>query len=347
MKRFVLFFVFMTFLGFARSQSPLDLNYVGTWTDDDVNTLCSKLKNEAIPNFQIDILKKSLIGKAEGFTSPQTISILSCFETSTYKARAVDVIDDHVLGLKCKEVVDVINMLVFSSHKLEVLEALKNTITDTENKALILTAFKSSVDKAKAQAILDKVSQPRSFIYGTVRSKKVVFVVDISGSMDASFTASNGKNYSRIQFVKLELAKALLSLDQSCKFNIIFFNHEVKFYNSGMIQATSDNVQKAINYIAGINAGGGTSIYDALETAFSYGDVNTIYFLTDGTPTSGKKTSPDDIVNDVQSWSSAKNINIFSTAFLMGSDAGDNKQASRDLMRRLAVASKGVYRSIE
>jgi len=349
MKKVLIILIALFSFGFASAQtgSSLQMNYAESWTDAEVADLVQKISNESTPNFQLNVLIKAVNARTEGFTASQTASVLKAFETSTFKAKAIAVMDEKIFGMTSSEIIGVLGQMPFPSHKLEVLEALRSCITDENNKMTILDAFATSRDKAAAKVILDKIIQPRSFIYGTVTSKRVVFVIDLSGSMEASFTTNNGQSYSRLAFVKMELAKALQSLDQSCKFNIIMFESSTRTWQQFMQQATPANIQSAMSFVSGLQTGGATDIYGGLQTAYNYTDCDRIYFLTDGMPTSGLKTNISEILADVAQWNQARNIKIYSTAFLMGDFGGDDKAGSRNLMRKLAEITGGVYRAIE
>lgn len=81
--------------------------------------------------------------------------------------------------------------------------------------------------------------------------KKIVFVVDISGSMQ-------GK---ALDDVKNVLSTALSKLHPEDMFNIIAFNDEVRRYSASMEMATEDAVERASQWInMNFIAGGGTDI---------------------------------------------------------------------------------------
>lgn len=349
MKRIIFLIVLVFSIGFVQAQNktPLDVNYTEAYPDADLQTLLNALSSEGIPDFQLNILEKTIRERPEGFTGEQTVKILNAIVTSKFKSKAVAILDEHLLGLTSKEIVAILGTMFFPTDKLPVLDALRFFITDEERKYDIVDAFNHPNDKAKAKAILDKQPAPMSFIFGNVKSKNVVFALDLSGSMSTTFTASNGSTFSRLDFVKIELSKALRQLGPTCNFNIILFDTDVKTWNTSMVAATPENIKKALDYVLSLTYAGSTNIYDALEKAFSDKRVNTVYFLTDGTPTSGKKVDQMEILNDLKSWNSGRNVVINTTAFLTGNCEGDNKPMSREFMKQIAVSTKGVYRAIE
>ena len=76
--------------------------------------------------------------------------------------------------------------------------------------------------------------------------RQVVFVIDISGSMDGRFTAKDGHTYTRLQYVQKELAGILRDgLRPAQSFNIIKFASTVESWRPSLVPATSANVQQA------------------------------------------------------------------------------------------------------
>jgi hypothetical protein len=349
MKRTILSILLLAIFKFAFSQytDPLEVKYTDAWDDAEIATLAKQIAETPFPVQKVELVKKAMRTKPLGFTPTQTVTLIKAFETSKNKVQGIQAMDDHILGMTSKQVVEILNTLIFPKDKLDVLDVIRSCITDEENKYQILDAIAINVDKPKAKAILDRKTTPRSFVYGTVTSKNVVFVVDISGSMEAIFDTNTGKNFSRLKFVKQELSKALGDLAPDAKFNIIIFESGVQSWKSDMVEASKSNIQAARDYIDNLRSAGATNIYDAMETAFRNSNAQTIYFLTDGTPTSGKKTSQSDILNDISSWNSGGKVIIHTTAFLMGEYSGEDKATSKAFMKEIASRNNGIFRAIE
>ncbi|KDO73865.1 hypothetical protein CISIN_1g004349mg [Citrus sinensis] len=118
---------------------------------------------------------------------------------------------------------------------------------------------------------------------GTAKSRKVfkkdvIFIVDISGSMQ-------GKP---LEDTKNALAVALSKLDPGDSFNIVAFNGETYLFSTSMELATKEAVERAHQWI-GINfiAGGSTNICAPLTKAVemltnSRGSIPIIFLVTDG-----------------------------------------------------------------
>jgi Ca-activated chloride channel family protein len=111
--------------------------------------------------------------------------------------------------------------------------------------------------------------------------KQVVFVMDVSGSMAGE----------KIKQVQDALTYCVNSLHPQDKFDIIAFNDQIQDFAGGLVPATQEQVQKAGQFIAGMEARGGTDIDTALTAALKYrqpGMPSYLVFLTDGQPTVGE-----------------------------------------------------------
>ncbi|MFV1958667.1 MAG: HEAT repeat domain-containing protein [Planctomycetota bacterium] len=179
-------------------------------------------------------------------------------------------------------------------------------------------------------------------------SDRVLFILDISGSMDQQPTAKdeNGRTIPtgppKIETAKKELVGAINNLGEGARFNVIFFNHEVVPWQSRMVEATESVKRRAIKWVEDQKPIGTTNIHDALEAAFSIALkatgaplVDTIFFLTDGTPTSGKIQDPERILRAVEEWERAAPIKINTIGV---------GRCAEDLLRRLAEMTGGEFR---
>jgi hypothetical protein len=158
--------------------------------------------------------------------------------------------------------------------------------------------------------------------YGVrVQSERVVFVLDISGSMNLPVGA-NGEDVStakpgappRIKRAKEELAKTVRKLPDGTLFNIIFFESEVIAFNTKLVRMTKAMRRKALRFISDQFALRATALYPAIKLAFDDPLVDTIYLLSDGAPTVGEITDIADIREEVKRWNSARHVRIHGVA---------------------------------
>jgi hypothetical protein len=312
-----------------------------------IDQLVAQLSNNPFPKQKLEILRKDVASSSLGYTGEQVVQILLSFESSTEKGEAIKIMDESILGMNSQNVIEAISTAKFASHKLEILEALRSTITDDDKRYTILDAFSTNRDKALAKAILDRIISPRSFIYGTIISKNVAFVIDFSGSMEASFTLSNNQTVNRLQFVTYELAKAMKIVPSDTRIDLVMFSTNVDYWKGKLVPATDNAKAEALVFESRFKPEGATNIYGALKNAFEDPKVETIYFLTDGTPTSGDVTDESSILSAVAQWNQGRNVRIHTCSFVMGNFSGDDKMRSKTFMKKLADQTKGVYRAFE
>lgn len=106
--------------------------------------------------------------------------------------------------------------------------------------------------------------------------REVIYVIDTSGSMHGD---------SMVQ-ARAALKLALQRLTPEDSFNVIQFNHRTSALFAAAVTATPDNLRRAIRYVDGLVADGGTEMMPALQRALKRqaeaGVLRQIIFLTDG-----------------------------------------------------------------
>lgn len=195
---------------------------------------------------------------------------------------------------------------------------------------------------------LDAPAEGGSTIYGGIDSSAVLFVVDVSYSMHVKVLAGDGTNPTRLDYVKEALAGVIeKELGEKDTFNIISFSTEVRPWKRKLVTATTANKRDAARHVRGLRLEADTNICDALELAFQHPDVDTIYFLTDGMPTNGRSTIPDDILGLVRGWNAGRNVRVCTIAFMAGDGAAfnvvENKGMASTFLRALAEQNHGTF----
>jgi len=106
--------------------------------------------------------------------------------------------------------------------------------------------------------------------------REMIFIIDTSGSMGGT----------SIRQAKESLSFALTRLSEQDKFNIVEFNSQTSTLFSQSTSADKNNIRHALNFVAGLNAGGGTEMAPALMTALKDkipdGYLRQVVFMTDG-----------------------------------------------------------------
>jgi hypothetical protein len=213
--------------------------------------------------------------------------------------------------------------------------------TDSSESTLLLTP--------KA---LQPVAKGTSYYGIHTLSKNLIFVLDVSGSMNEPATlkgktaiyGSAGET-TKLEVAKSQLKQAILGLDESAEFLISTYSDKVQWWSKKKMPAKKRNKEAALHFLETLKADGATNIYDALNSAFhlagrgafdkSYEtSVDTIFFLTDGEPTTGPLIEPELILNSVLEWNTLRKIQIHTIG------VGEH---NKSFMQRLAAQHQGQY----
>ncbi len=154
------------------------------------------------------------------------------------------------------------------------------TIIDLENKN---QGLKDKTDKLKAE------SESR-FAGVAMTGKKVVFVVDISGSMTLVEEKKADKN--KWPGVVSTVGKVMRSLPDLESFQVVVFSRTAKYLiGNGEWQPFkgAESVKDVTDKLTATDPAGDTNVYDALDLTFKLraGGLDTVYLFSDGLPTSG------------------------------------------------------------
>ncbi|XP_029645020.1 inter-alpha-trypsin inhibitor heavy chain H4-like [Octopus sinensis] len=163
--------------------------------------------------------------------------------------------------------------------------------------------------------------------------KKIVFMLDVSGSMSGR----------KLKQLKKAMTGILHSLKQALDtFMIGIFSSGIDWMTDGFLPASKENINVALNYIDRLSTGGGTNINEALLTSLNKFDnlkssetKNLIFFLTDGQPTDG-------VVDWFTIIKNVAKANSDTSIFTLG--FGEN--SDMNFLKQLAGANGGFSRKI-
>ena len=160
---------------------------------------------------------------------------------------------------------------------------------------------------------LAQTTRANSFFGIRVISHRVIFILDISGSMEERLrTAYQGEQGEmRLDFAKREMIAAIQRLEKGTFFNLITFSNDTDSWTpSGMALSTPENLDSAVAYAQKLKPGGGTNLFGAMRTAFADPEVDTIFVLSDGEPSIGQITDPWGIRNEIATWNKDRGVVI-------------------------------------
>jgi hypothetical protein len=109
------------------------------------------------------------------------------------------------------------------------------------------------------------------------RARKIIFVLDATGSMMASFDA-----------LRVQIRTTIVSMRPPQSFNLIFINEHVPVLSPALLFATPESKRRAIDFVDAVAPRGPTDPLPALEKAFAQ-KPDLIYFLIDPSDFPDKK----------------------------------------------------------
>jgi hypothetical protein len=214
----------------------------------------------------------------------------------------------------------------------------------------------SGADVPSKQRKEDVTVERAPQLFDEVLSRRVIFILDISGSMQIQTGAAKSKDapggLTRFECMRREAKRVVAELPAGAHFNLIAFSDAVLPWQPKMQTAAESTKKKATAWIEALKPEGETNSYGALEAAFKDKDVDTIYFLSDGFPTNGKVIDFTKICGEVQKWNATRNVRVNTIAFLAGDgkalkiQEGD-KSLPKKFMSQLAEQNGGVYKVVE
>ncbi len=173
-----------------------------------------------------------------------------------------------------------------------------------------------------------------------VMADRLVFVLDTSKSM------AIGAREPRIEIAKRELIRAIERLPPSTLFNIVVFNSTVAAWHETLAPASNEWKARAIEFVSRQQPFGRTITYDALVASMQLqGNLEAIYFLSDGAPSLGTIVQPEKIVEAIALQNRIRRMTIH-TIGMFGGGAHDTRGLEA-FMKRLAAENFGEFRRID
>jgi len=178
--------------------------------------------------------------------------------------------------------------------KLQAEEALAQALEKEVRKRTEQATEKS---KSLVEVTRAKIAAENRFAGLALTGRRVVFLVDMSGSMELADerTVAPGK----WQGVRDTLAQIMRSLPDLQKFQVIIFAEKTS-YLLGQDERWLDydprtSVDQVREALARIKPHGGTNMYSAFEAAFRMrpGGLDTVYLFSDGLPNLGAGLTPE------------------------------------------------------
>lgn len=190
--------------------------------------------------------------------------------------------------------------------------------------------IQSSSSQIPMTAAFGQGDGPVRFLGAMDTGKKFVYIIDCSGSMG---------DYNALDFAKAELMASLQGLNSSQKFQIIFYNEEIKRFQIPnqaieLYPATDVNRNRAKRFVGSVRPTLGTQHQPAILAALNY-KPDVIFFLTDAREPALQSEQLDYIRKQNQT-----GARIHCIEFGVGEELG---KGTGNFLKTLARQNKGTY----
>jgi archaellum component FlaC len=148
----------------------------------------------------------------------------------------------------------------------------------------------------RAEAERVRAAVENRFAGMALTGRRVVFIVDMSGSME--LVEQNRPAPDKWIGVRETLARIMRSLPELEKFQVLLFSSKVSYllgYEGVWIDYDQDSAKRVAEALSRVKPDGGTNLYSAFEAAFRFRSMgmDTLYLLSDGLPNLGEGLSAD------------------------------------------------------
>jgi len=175
---------------------------------------------------------------------------------------------------------------------------------------------------------------PVDFYGLKTRSRRIVFCIDVSLSMDFPMDGHGGTREPRRTRTVRELARTIERLPEEVSFNVIFFSQRVTPLWRRLRPAGAKNREAALAFVRDAGTEPGTDMAAAIGAALRSG-ADTAYLLTDGEPSVGRFLDPALILHEAAAGNRDGKVKFHAV--------GLSRDQNVELLFNLARASGGRY----
>lgn len=317
--------------------------------NSDFTGLIQKLNKEPFGSNKLKILSEE-IAQLPRIPSDQVEPILRTFDFDSDRMKAIQIIDQRILNLKCQDLLIILEELQSPTDRLGALRILCESLADVENKFILFDAFPYSADRTEAKRILEGVQSAHP-LFGPFKAKRILFVIDASGSMsnpidpadDSRIQTGEPTGESKFQYLQREVTLALREyLPSDAAFNLVLCTAQFQMFTSGLAKVTPGNVEKAAAFLQQAKATEGMPFVDILTKIMNYSDVDAIYFITDGMIAPTERVAVERMVQEMQRWHQRKKIDFYPVVLLQGGEPRELKDYAANYFNKLAYVTSGV-----
>jgi hypothetical protein len=234
--------------------------------------------------------------------------------------------------------------------------AFRNSLSDVSvaSKELVLNSVECSTSRDKIRKEFENIKAKSCFSGDS--SKDVVFLIDLSGSMQYPFEKDN-LHYDRLSYLKPFIVKAIQALESFVQFKIVTFATGVRSWKEEWSSATNQNKADAIKFVQGMKGLGHTNTIGGLKEAFKIDkkEFNMLVF-TDGMPTK-EESDTDKIVQYVIDKNASRQkkglvpVKLDITTVMLGGKGDEKEKKEKEdtikFCEKLAKSTHGTFRNFK
>ena len=180
-----------------------------------------------------------------------------------------------------------------AEEKLSLLEKVvantKSSLATVDRDVIALRGEKRTLE---SEVLRIRQAADNRFAGITLTGRRIVFLVDMSGSMD--YVDEKTKSPTKWAEVRETLLKVMKSLPDLEKYQVIIFSERAAFLlgkpDEWIDYDAKTSLSRVEKAMTALKPDGGTNMYAALEAAFRYRPrgLDTIYLFSDGLPNAGE-----------------------------------------------------------
>ena len=144
----------------------------------------------------------------------------------------------------------------------------------------------------------------------------------------------------------------LAHLPVATKFNLVTYSDTATAWSEALVPATVENVRRAARFVDRLRPVNATNLWDGLRLALADEAVDTVFFLSDGSPTAGAIVDPDAILAELEAMNRWRRVRFHTIALTRGDPpalfaGSEDPVAAAAFMARLAKATGGTFREVK
>jgi predicted nucleic acid-binding Zn-ribbon protein len=231
--------------------------------------------------------------------------LVPSLQTDLKDARQQYAAEKALAGALEKEINQRMREIKDADQKLDGLQASRRSLErDIESRdretALLkrsLTELQEEKKAVQGEAARVRAAAENRFAGITLTGRRVVFLVDMSGSME--LVDENTQAPTKWMEVRNTVARLMRSLPDLEKYQVIVFAEQAAFLFGGdgswMDNDPQSSPERVLRGLAAVKPKGGTNMFAALQAAFRMRDrgMDTLYLLSDGLPNLGEGVPSD------------------------------------------------------